>query len=199
MNEYIDKRVKRSKSALKETLLELLMDKDIDDITISEIVKNANYNRGTFYSHFASKERLLDEIIQETLTEMILHIREPYANRDKVNMREMKAENISLFHYFLEQKDLFIALLNENIHIDFRYKLAKALEELFLSEYQYEFTEKNNLEPKWLYVYRAHGVAAVIIRWIEDGFQQSPDYMAEQIIALMITGTEIFYVKGRVI
>ena len=102
MNEYIDKRVKRSKSALKETLLELLMDKDIDDITISEIVKNANYNRGTFYSHFASKERLLDEIIQETLTEMILHIREPYANRDKVNMREMKAENISLFHYFLE-------------------------------------------------------------------------------------------------
>ncbi|SES42047.1 hypothetical protein SAMN05518872_11157 [Psychrobacillus sp. OK032] len=51
------------------------------------------------------------------------------------------------------------------------------------------------MEQKWLYVYQAHGVAAVILRWIEDGFQESPLYMAEQIIALMITGTDIFYVK----
>ncbi|MEI4770282.1 hypothetical protein WAX74_11615 [Psychrobacillus sp. FJAT-51614] len=46
-----------------------------------------------------------------------------------------------------------------------------------------------------MYVYRAHGVAAVIIRGIEDGIQESTSYMSKQIIALMITETEIFFVK----
>ena len=195
MHEYVDKRIIRSKIALKETLLKLLKDKDFHHITISEIVKKANYNRGTFYSHYASKEEILDEIIQDTLTEMTQHIRKPYANHDKVNMREMKAEDISLFHYFMKNQALFHILLSKNIHLDFRYKLAKEIERLFLAEYEYEFSEETKLEQKWLYVYRAHGVAAVILRWIEDGFQESPVYMAEQIIALMITGTDIFYVK----
>ncbi|MDI2588401.1 TetR/AcrR family transcriptional regulator [Psychrobacillus sp. NEAU-3TGS] len=195
MHEYVDKRVQRSKTALKETLVKLLKDKDFLQITVSEIVKDANYNRGTFYSHYASKEELLDEIIQDTLEEMTRHIRKPYKNHDKVNMREMKAENITLFHYFKNNQELFHTLLSENIHLDFRYKLAKQIEKLFLAEYQYEFSEETKLEQKWLYVYRANGVAAVILRWIEDGFQESPVYMAEQIIALMITGTDIFYVK----
>jgi len=195
MHEYVDKRVQRSKIALKETLLKLLKDKDFHHITISEIVKNANYNRGTFYSHYASKEELLDEIIQDTLEELMQHIRKPYANHDKVNMREINAEDISLFHYIMKNEELFYILLSENIHLDFRYKLAKQIEKLFLAEYQYEFSEETKLKQKWLYVYRAHGVAAVILRWIEDGFQESPVYMAEQIIALMITGTDIFYVK----
>lgn len=195
MHEYLDKRVQRSKIALKETLLNLLKDKDFHHITISEIVKNANYNRGTFYSHYASKEELLEEIIEDTLEEMTQHIRKPYLNHDKVNMREMKAEDISLFHYFMKNQELFHILLSKNIHLDFRHKLAKQIEKLFLAEYQYEFSEETDLEQKWLYVYRAHGVAAVILRWIEDGFQESPVYMAEQIIALMITGTDIFYVK----
>ncbi|GGA46889.1 TetR/AcrR family transcriptional regulator [Psychrobacillus lasiicapitis] len=195
MHEYVDKRVQRSKTALKETLLKLLKDKDFLQITISEIVKAANYNRGTFYSHYASKEELLDEIIEDTLEEMTRHIRKPYKNHDKVNMREMQAENITLFHYFKNNQELFYTLLSENIHLDFRYKLAKQIEKLFLAEYQYEFSEETKLEQKWLYVYRANGVAAVILRWIEDGFQESPVFMAEQIIALMITGTDIFYVK----
>ena len=195
--EYLDKRVQRSTIAIKEAFLNLLKEKDFNYITISEIVKNANYNRGTFYSHYASKEDLLDEIIQDTLTEMTRQIRVPYVDQQKVNMNKMKAEDITLFDYFIENKELFDMLLSKHIRIDFRYQLAKAIEKLFIEEYQYELEEANTLEPKWLYVYRAHGVAAVILRWIEDGYKESPLYMAEQILALMVTATDVFNVKGE--
>nr|WP_238456133.1 TetR-like C-terminal domain-containing protein [Lederbergia galactosidilytica] len=82
------------------------------------------------------------------------------------------------------------------MQVDFRYQMAKAIEELFIEEYQYELEEGTNLDPKWLYIYRSHGIAGLVIRWIEDGFTPSPYYMSEQIIKLMLTTTEVFRVKN---
>lgn len=68
-------------------------------------------------------------------------------------------------------------------------------EELFIAEYDYELAEGTILNPKWLYIYRAHGVAGLIIRWIEEDFSEEPEYMSKQIIELMVTSTSGFHVK----
>jgi AcrR family transcriptional regulator len=197
MEEFCDKRILRSKAALKDTFLTLLYQKPFDQITITEIVREANFNRGTFYSNFGSKEELLDEIIQDTLNDMINQIKVPYKTFQKVNMRELDTEKITLFHYFKDNAKLYNLLLSNHIRVDFRYQIAKAIEKLFIQEYEYEFTEGSHVNPKWFYVYRAHGIAGLIIRWMEEGFPDSPTYMAEQIVELMVTSTEVFYVhKG---
>ena len=195
MIEYLDKRVQRSKTALKKTFLQLLQDKTFDQITITEIVKEANYNRGTFYAHFESKDRLLEEIVEDVLNEMVHQIRKPYLALATINLEEMNVDDITLFSYFKENKKLFKTLLSNHIRIDFRYKIAKTIEELFIAEYEYELEEENSLDLKLLYIYRSHGIAGIIIRWIEDGFLETPEYMSEQIVALMITSTKIFHIK----
>lgn len=68
-------------------------------------------------------------------------------------------------------------------------------EELFIAEYDYELAEGTILNPKWLYIYRAHGVTGLIIRWIEEDFSEEPEYMSQQIIELMVTSTSGFHVK----
>lgn len=195
MGTYCDKRILRSKAAIKNAFLNLLYKKAFDKITISEIVRVANYNRGTFYANFYSKENLLDEVIQDVLTEMIVQIRQPYKELKKVYMKELNPENITLFTYFKENSDLYKLLLSDHIKVDFRYKMAKAIEKLFIEEYQYELEADSSLNLKWLYVYRSHGIAGLIIRWIEEGFQESTEYMSEQVIELMITATDAFQVK----
>lgn len=80
----VDKRIQRSKASLKQTFLQLLYKKKFDHITISEIVREANYNRGTFYANFDTKEDLLDEVIQDVLEEMLQQIRNPYKTIKKV-------------------------------------------------------------------------------------------------------------------
>lgn len=195
MEDYLDKRVQRSKAAIKEAFLTLLYKKPFEQITISEIVKKANYNRGTFYANFKTKDNLLDEFIQNVLDEMVHQIRVPYESIKKVNFHKMNAEDITLFHYFKENAKLFRLLLSNHIRVDFRYQMAKAIEELFIAEYDYALKEGTILDQKWLYIYRAHGVAGLIIRWIEEGFSEEPEYMSKQIIELMVTSTEGFYVK----
>ncbi|MET3699665.1 TetR family transcriptional regulator [Bacillus oleivorans] len=195
MQDFIDKRIQRSKTALKETFIDLLFQKPFDQITISEIVREANYNRGTFYHNFRTKEELLDEIIQDVLGEMIEEIRKPYNTYKRVNMKELNTEEITLFEYFKENGKLFKLLLSNHIRVDFRFQMANAIEELFIAEYEYELPEGTQLNPKWFYIYRAHGIAGVIIRWIEEDFRTPSDYMAKQIVELMVTSTDVFHVK----
>jgi len=198
MEEFTDKRIQRSKEILKSTFMTLLEHKDFNDISVTEIVKTANYNRGTFYNNFGTKEILLDEIIKDTLDELKSEIRKPYNRTLRVNLLEMKPEDISVFHYFIREKRLYTILLSAHIHVDFRHKLAKTIEDLFIKEYNFEISEMLHLKSSWLYVYRAHGVAAVMIRWLENGCMESPLEMSNQILLLMVTDTSTFINKNMV-
>ena len=107
----------------------------------------------------------------------------------------MNAEDITLFHYFKENARLYRLLLSDHIRVDFRHQMAKAIEDLFILEYDYQLKKDTIIDSKWLYIYRAHGVAGLIIRWIEEDFKEDPIYMSRQIIELMVTSTDGFYVK----
>ncbi|MEX3712264.1 TetR/AcrR family transcriptional regulator [Cytobacillus horneckiae] len=193
--DYLDKRVQRSRSAIKQKFIELLQDKPFEQITISEIARETNYNRGTFYANFHSTEDLLKEIITETLNEMIIQIKYPYKSIKNVNIRKLPTADITLFKYFKDNSILYKLLLSDHIRVDFRHQMSKAIEDLFLAEYEYELPEDSELEPKWLYIYRANGIAGFIIRWIEEDFPTSPEYMAKQIVELMLVSTETFFLK----
>ena len=53
----------RSKNALAQSLLALLMKQSIDNISISEITSKAGLSRQTFYTNFSKKEDILDYIL----------------------------------------------------------------------------------------------------------------------------------------
>lgn len=64
---------KTSREKILSVALELFAKKGYHATSISQIAKQANISKGLMYNYFASKEKLLDEIIQEgfnTLTEL---------------------------------------------------------------------------------------------------------------------------------
>ncbi|PZF72647.1 TetR/AcrR family transcriptional regulator [Taibaiella soli] len=67
-----DRRTQKTKKQLAAALIELIMEKGYDAITIREIIDRANVGRSTFYSHYESKEQLLVGNInfQQALIEM---------------------------------------------------------------------------------------------------------------------------------
>src|SRR6478672_13286337 len=54
-----DRRPARTVSALRTALIELMLEKHYDTITVQDIIDRANVGRSTFYSHFRDKEDLL--------------------------------------------------------------------------------------------------------------------------------------------
>lgn len=190
---YVDKRIIRSQKAIKSAFLHCLAKKPFHEITISEIVRLAEYNRSTFYAHFESTEHLVQSIIDEALQQMIVHIRAPYEHMKEVDMRQLDANAITVFDYFLQNETLFKTLLSNHLQVDIRYKIASAIEQLFIEQYEYELSTKD-VDVKWLYIYRAHGLSGMIIRWIEEDFATPAHVMAEQVLKLMTVTTYKFTV-----
>lgn len=62
-----DKRVIRTKKAIKAALFRIMEDKDISSITISELSQQACVNRRTFYMHY----RNITDILDETESELV--------------------------------------------------------------------------------------------------------------------------------
>ena len=57
-----DRRITKTRKAIYHAFLHLLNQKDYDIITVQEIIDRADVARSTFYSHYESKELLLDEL-----------------------------------------------------------------------------------------------------------------------------------------
>lgn len=57
-----DRRITKTRKAIYHAFLHLLNQKDYDIITVQEIIDRADVGRSTFYSHYESKELLLDEL-----------------------------------------------------------------------------------------------------------------------------------------
>ena len=56
----------RSKKLINDALADLLLEKPLDKITVTDVVNRAQINRGTFYAHYADIPDVLDNLIQHT-------------------------------------------------------------------------------------------------------------------------------------
>ena len=62
MAEVEDKRIRRTKKLLRQALTRLMQQKDFQSITVTDVVREADINRGTFYSHYSDVAALLESI-----------------------------------------------------------------------------------------------------------------------------------------
>ncbi len=61
----------RSRKMIRESFLELLKDKDISKITVTDIVNKADLNRSTFYAHYIDVRAITEEMENEVIDKMI--------------------------------------------------------------------------------------------------------------------------------
>ncbi len=71
MTDSTDRRVLRSRRLLADALMDLIVEKGYDDITIQEIADRADLNRATFYLHYAGKEELLLAGLAQRFDELV--------------------------------------------------------------------------------------------------------------------------------
>lgn len=64
----LDRRTRYTIAVIREAFFELLKDVGFARITVADICRRAEINRGTFYLHFEDKFALLDTLIDEALT-----------------------------------------------------------------------------------------------------------------------------------
>ena len=92
-----NRRVRFTRSALREALIDLILEKPLVSITVKDICARADINRSTFYLHFKD----VTDILRTTEDEIIEHMREhtPTHERKFHDLQEIEG----FFIDFLEQ------------------------------------------------------------------------------------------------
>lgn len=75
-HEKIDRRVKRTRRALREAMTNLMAEKGYDQVTIEELTDRADIGRTTFYLHYNAKQDLLIEQFGELLDNLVIQLSE---------------------------------------------------------------------------------------------------------------------------
>lgn len=67
----MDRRIQRTRRLLRDALMQLILERGYDSLTVQEITDQANLGRATFYLHYKDKEELLISSVTETVDEVI--------------------------------------------------------------------------------------------------------------------------------
>lgn len=176
-----NRRVRMTKKMIQSSLIEILNDKPIEKISISELCQRADINRTTFYNHYGSQYDVLREI-GEYIVDMIIcsTVRESGSTslplKDQVSLichylKGHPAEANILLRYFTADdtviRDIFLK----------RFSIVKIKYSSFMERCD-ESTKR------LLFHFLIHGMYNLIRYWILERIDKTPEdigAMAEDI------------------
>ena len=168
-----NRRVKMTKKLLKDAILELLEERNLDRITVTDICAAADVNRSTFYAHYEDIHGLLREIEDDMLERMpVLPI--PYANQpDQVGLERL----MEFLRYVQSNARLYrVMLIRRDGGVFFNRAVNAMMEAARRSG-----PVMDELLARYDCAYRLNGTIGIIREWIEDGFTMTPEELAKVI------------------
>ncbi|TCI57841.1 TetR/AcrR family transcriptional regulator [Exiguobacterium sp. SH1S21] len=178
-----DLRVVKTKRALHEALVELLRDRTLEQVTISELCRVGNVNRGTFYLHYGRIEDVFEEYFQEITADLAKSYEEPYRHVKLLNPRELEPSTIRIFHHIKTYVEFYRIVFSKNVPLAYYYMLFDEVRKLLLRDTA--ALKRNDIDHDLLCSYQANAIVGMIIYWAERDFQTDPSEMNEQLANIL--------------
>lgn len=192
MNLTEDRRISRTKEAIRQAWVSFIEEKGFDALTVKDITTRANINRGTFYLHYKDKFDLLEQTLNEITRDLEIISLEATAlsSNDILNTTMLSDIIVRLFRYFDANAPLMKALLP----IKGSNSLQNAIKEImwrniFENDHTTHIKKESLLVPKeYLISYIISAHIGVIQEWLEKRVRETPEEMAEILINLSFRG-----------
>lgn len=160
MNTPNNKRRKETRDKISKVFINLLQTKEINEISVTDICKQAKINRSTFYVNYLDIYDLADKIGQELEQEVTFLYQEEKDTQTNSNnflklFKHIKDNQIFYNTYFKLKMD-------QNFIIrEYDYNLSKKLYNDKYIDYHMEFFKA--------------GLNAIIKKWLDNGCKETPE------------------------
>lgn len=170
------RRVRMTKLLLRQSLIELMREKSIHDITIKEICEGADINRSTFYRHYDTQFDLCDEILED-ITENISKIHQSCAGENYSTQGFLT----EILKYIEQNRDTFLVLLSGNSSV--------SIGETF-NRFTNRFIDPGNTSEFKIYIVQfiAAGMTSFIWTWLSQENRRSAEEVALVISSVVTHG-----------
>lgn len=166
-----DIRVVKTKEALFDTLLQLLKTNNFDNITVSQLCKDARINRTTFYAHYKN----IDELFQEHFEKILNELRLSYVDINKKLQVPELDSMVPLFEHILKYRKIYDVLLSEHAPLTYTLRFQNAIAQ-FPSEVIKQHVEKN-IDLDLYYSFCIGATFGMIRHWKNTDYKLTPEEM----------------------
>ena len=186
-----DRRVKRTKKLLRDSLFTLLQEKSINEITVTELTEIADINRATFYFYYTDIMDMLDQIQNESyeLFEDVL-----VGTEDHIDSMEDFAKYIENILIFCKENPTiarFVITREYNNN-----KVLKKIKKLLAKKVPVAKENYSQDDPRrFVLNFALNALTGTVVDWMDDGMIVPPAVMAEFIANMYISGS--LYAKSK--
>ena len=170
-----------TKSLIRSAFTTLLVEKDIEDITVQEIVEEAMISRSAFYLHYKDKYDLYETIATNLLEELLTIMKqaELYPLDAMTDAHYDQNRPLDLTMLFLEHiqanADLYAIFIHQK---EFQVKFANALSNILYT---------GNALPRIITNHIAYGSIGTIMEWLAKETPYSIHYVARLLSRLTVS------------
>lgn len=150
---------KNSEEKIEKAFLNLIQDKEIREISVSMLCKEAQVNRTTFYMNYLDIFDLIDKIKIRMVNEFVDIFKD---TRSKGHTKE---NYLLMFNHIKENQEFYRTYfkLGFDVGSDIQYFDEKLAKERF-----------NNKYIDYHIIFFKAGISAIIKRWLENNCEESP-------------------------
>lgn len=163
----IDKRVERTRQNLRLAFSQLLQCCKYEEITVEDIARTAGVGRSTFYTHYADKDSLKREGIEQ--------LRKQLLTRSRLDAAKGGSSfTLAIFEHAREHLDHFRALAGgrgSSVALEAVQKTVQTLAKQELSKRHYR---RHDLSIDIQVAFVSGSFMSVLVKWLESGAKEPP-------------------------
>ena len=173
----------QTKTIIKQVFTKLLLEKGINSLTVSDITRESNINRGTFYLHYVDKYDLLEQLENEIINNLtIILLKDSGGNPNDPLELIPYSSILNALYYVKEDFEFIMALVGNGGDPAFIEKFKDVIKKLIESKVNQ--STSLNLSMKGLPNDYANeillsSIISIISLWIKKGGIESPEDVAK--------------------
>ncbi|EFV00741.1 transcriptional regulator, TetR family [Pseudoramibacter alactolyticus ATCC 23263] len=184
-----DRRVRKTKAALRKALTDFLREKPIQEIRVREIADKIDINRGTFYQYYRDVYDMLAQLEAELFEQFNVIFK---AHRDPVMTNEdIKAVFVQIFTLLAVNADLAIVLMGPNGDPVFVDKIRQMVRRRCIDDFFRNYQKNPDETFEYFYAYAVSGCIGLFQRWLSGGARETPEQMADIVEEILLKGIQV--------
>jgi AcrR family transcriptional regulator len=169
-----DRRVRRTRRALHEALIELVLERGYERITVQDVLDRADVGRSTFYAHYRDKEALLTATFDEMRDQLQ---REVDAQPGDGPVDPARPAEL-IFEHAHRNRRVYRALCGRQGGAVVTHHLHRMVVDLLLGSTGAPAGQPAEVPAEVWAEFHASATTGLLVWWIDRGFVRDPAWLA---------------------
>jgi AcrR family transcriptional regulator len=172
----LDRRVARTHELLGNALIELIIERGYEEITIKDVTERADVAYVTFFRHYRDLDELLTQRLQAGIEALMAGINEAMERSSGYVFGE--EEGLMIFEYVRANAPLFRIVLNSRAAFLVRKRVQQAIAHMILAQCPPMQDNTAGFPPELIAHHLAAAQISLIEWWLDNDMPYTVEYMA---------------------